>query len=420
MWRVGRCKPAVSSQAVPPSPAEEQEHPYSTLSGPQSRGQRNPETQGEWLEGQRCLRAAGGIQAHRALFQLPLITYVPLAPAVAMAEDSQPPSLATTAADPFPLHAAVEAADAGLLQALLAGKVHDLDAGRGEEQLTPLNLAAAGNSLELVRLLLAAGASSAATDAQQRTALHHAASGNSSAAIPSLVAAGCPAEAADCHGNTALHTAALEDAAATIAALLAAPGGSACLAVQNDHGHTPLTAAASGGQLGALYELLASAALVPGQLEACLAATSAAGRTPREEAEAAGQEAAVAILSDPQWTGRDAAPAAEGAAQEGGGAAEAAELFPGRALEKQPGPEGEMLLQAAQEGNLEALEAALAAGASPDCQGEAGATALRLAAEAGHLSVVRALLAAGASVGAADDRLETPLQAASRCALLGS
>jgi len=237
------------------------------------------------------------------------------------------PAVAPTPLDAF---GAVEAGDAGRLEALLDGGADPNEAGA--DGLTLVQRAAWAGRTDVAKLLVSKGADLFRRDplgmtpaarafaegrcevalllvpkeptpaaADGRTYLHHAADGGCAEQVNGLVALGAAVDAPDAAGLTALHVAALSGRDAVVATLLA-QGASA--ARTNPSGRTPLHLAALGGHAAAAKALLAKGA-DPN-------AKDASGRTPLHLAAASGDAETVSALlaakADPSFGGPDGTP----------------------------------------------------------------------------------------------------------------
>jgi len=119
--------------------------------------------------------------------------------------------------------------------------------------------AAAHADAEVVRALLAAGASPTTREESGATPLLAAVSSGFPATIPALLAAGCAIDATSDMGWTALHVATMNDDLAAVEALLAAR---ASVTIRDDNGYDPLMTAAESGRRVALELLLAHGARI--------------------------------------------------------------------------------------------------------------------------------------------------------------
>jgi 26S proteasome non-ATPase regulatory subunit 10 len=195
-------------------------------------------------------------------------------------------------------------------------------AARDADGRSLLHSAAAGGSLPLLELLVAAGAAGAvgAADDEGWTPLHSAISAGHEAAAALLLSLGAPADARTAQRRTPLHYAASRGRAPLVAALLAA---GADAGARDTGGAAPAHRAAAGGHVAPLRALLAAERAPP------VDARDAGGATALLLAAQAGHAPAAVLLVG---AGADVA-AADGegdtplaaAARHGGGLREALE-----------------------------------------------------------------------------------------------
>lgn len=238
-----------------------------------------------------------------------------------------------------PLHIAAELGGTPLIKALLeAGAAVEVAEGRGlrplhlacmkgqlenaqalieigadvrardDKRASPLHFAcmSSEHNLDLVRLLLSAGAEPDAINRSRLTPLHVAAQTDFAAAAGLLVASGASRDPRDEDGRTPLHDAAVAGHAKTAARLIAAGADVQCETKRHE---TPLHAAALVGAADIAAQLLGSGALCNAQAHW--------GWTPLHMAAQNGHEACVHILmehgavldalNDKQKTARDLA-----------------------------------------------------------------------------------------------------------------
>eukprot|EP00882_Tetradesmus_deserticola_P007866 GHRQ01008280.1.p1 GENE.GHRQ01008280.1~~GHRQ01008280.1.p1 ORF type:complete len:485 (+),score=219.30 GHRQ01008280.1:147-1457(+) len=133
-----------------------------------------------------------------------------------------------------PLHLAVELQDEECLEALLAGGANPSQPNK--DVTSALHAVAQRGPLRLLQLLLDHKADVHAADGQGTTPLHLAARCGSAQKVQCLLAAGAPHNAANSHGNTPLHLAAVNGHAKVVELLLAA---GADTSLPNKDGRTP-------------------------------------------------------------------------------------------------------------------------------------------------------------------------------------
>lgn len=207
-----------------------------------------------------------------------------------MTAASSPPRFATRERPLPPLHEAAWSSGVAAVQALLEGGADAVTTyGEGD---TALHWAAAAGDVASVGMLLAAGASVAATSVNRHgwsdggfVALHWAASGGDVATVRALLTAGTPVDALTDVRATALHCAAEAGQVAVIRALVDA---GASVEARTDYGETPMHCAAFSGAAAALETLLVAGASV--------GATSISGLTPLHMVGCGDDAAAVQIL----------------------------------------------------------------------------------------------------------------------------
>lgn len=147
--------------------------------------------------------------------------------------------------------------------------------GRDGRGRTVAMLAAAAGDGEALFLALSLGADGAATDADGWSAAHHAAAGGHAAALAALAATGAPLDLGAADGASPLLVACGRGRRAAVVELLAClPLGDAMAA--DERGRTPLAAAAAGGHLGVVSELL----LVGGLTQVWMAGVGGGGGGP--------------------------------------------------------------------------------------------------------------------------------------------
>jgi uncharacterized protein len=161
-------------------------------------------------------------------------------------------ALSVRAADNPSLMDAVKRADAGAVRALLAKKV-DVNAPAVDTS-TPLDWAVQANSLEIVNLLIDAGANVNAETRYKITPLSLACTNGNAAIIERLIKAGVDPNSTSEEGQTALMTAALNGKVDAIKMLLA--HGAKVNAVEPYKGQTALMWAAGEGNVDAAALLI--------------------------------------------------------------------------------------------------------------------------------------------------------------------
>ena len=167
--------------------------------------------------------------------------------------------LAGAALPPDPLVEAVKAGDEAAVRSVLAGGA-DPNAAQGDG-LSALHIAAQAGDVQIVELLLGAGADvHATTEIGEYTALHLAAGAAQAQVATRLVEAGADVGAATTStGVTPLHLAAKAlDGAEVVRVLIA--GGAPVDAVESAAGQTPLMFAAANGRADAVRVLLEAGA----------------------------------------------------------------------------------------------------------------------------------------------------------------
>lgn len=132
------------------------------------------------------------------------------------------PSAMCPADTTTPLKAAIDSEQPDVVQALLSGGAAVDQALYGHHNVTPLNYAAKAGNLQIVELLLKAGASVSATDDDGRTPLHLSIWSRHLEITKALIAAHASIEAKDNHGNTPLIYASASGKPALVEAIIAA------------------------------------------------------------------------------------------------------------------------------------------------------------------------------------------------------
>lgn len=249
---------------------------------------------------------------------------------------------------------------------LTAGAPPDTQDARGR---TALHVAALKGRLGVARSLVEARAAVNLADSHGRTALYWAASGGGGRAVAPLVAllsrSGADLDSRDRFGHSALDRAV---SCGEVAAVVALASAGAPVRVRDKHGSTPLHAAAQRGDAPVVTALLQADCVVEG-LEELSSVADQDGQTALLLAAAHGHESVVEVL-----------------------AAESSSVNRGDGSGRTP------LAAAAAAGHIAAVSALVraAAGVNLDAQDEDGCSALHLAALRGHNHVVDLLTSAGA------------------------
>ena len=149
-------------------------------------------------------------------------------------------SLLATPAFAGEIHSAAQMGDLATVRELLA-KDAWLANARDASGNSPLQWAARGGHLEVVRCLVEKGADVRAVDARSETALHEAAAADRGDVVDFLVEHGAPIDQADYRKHTSLHLAAMAGATEAVKALV---GHGAALEVRDEQGRTPLVVGA--------------------------------------------------------------------------------------------------------------------------------------------------------------------------------
>ena len=298
-------------------------------------------------------------------------------------------TLARAAALDSPLADAAMRGDVDAVGSLLdAGE--DVNAAHGDG-MTGLHWAARRGGLEMVEVLIGAGADpDAVTRLGEHTPLHVASTVGSAAVVDALLQAGADAHATTTTGATALHFAAAAGNRAAVAALLR--HGADPNAREPQWGQTPLMFAGAAGRADAITALLDSGA------DPRIAATvvDIAARNKADRADSRRRRDRVAALRERLVHGETADPAQPEprVAREPGAAPQPSA----------PRPSPQERDAAAQEVDLQEEPEPLGYADLVGTHG--GLTALLLAAREGHTDAVLALLDGGADinrVSAADD-----------------
>jgi ankyrin repeat protein len=229
------------------------------------------------------------------------------------------------------------------------------------EKDTALVKEARAGRVEVVRLLLAAGANVNAQNRYGSTALREAAMHGHVEAVRLLLAAKADVNMQNQNGDTALIEAARDGRVDIVQLLLAAK---ADVNAQSQWGHTALIYAARGGSVEVVQLLLAAGADVNAQDQNGWTALLVAAQNGRADV--------VRLL-----------------------------LAAGANVNLQSQNGATALIMAAANGHVELVQLLLAAGANVNLQSQNGGTALIMAAQNGHVEAVRLLLAAGAELPAA-------------------
>lgn len=309
-----------------------------------------------------------------------------------------------------PLHNAVLNQDAAALAALLSGSKETLDHGNNTVGgQTALHLAVAAARLDMVRLMLRAGANPRLGDNRGLTPLHLA---PSVLITQALLEAGADPNTTTQAQDTPLHLAALNNRLGVIKTLVAAGADTGLL---NQSGRTALD----------LAEEMAGAEVTTFLTSKTAAAHSASvdlapprAWTPGAEASPASPKQATAppteapaLLSPPAPTTSpkepDPAPPPDKTRPE-----KPAE----KTLPKMPDPanitQAQQLLEAVLAGDRQSVQELLEAGVSVSVRDDQGLTGVHLAASKGNLDMLKLLLEKGASVNTRDQYGITPLHLA--------
>lgn len=316
------------------------------------------------------------------------------------------------AAPDSPVADAAQRGDLELVRSLLTVGA-DVNAAQGDG-MTPLHWAALNDEVEMIGVLLYAGANTGSTTRLGAyTPLHVASRNGHAGAVAALLDGGSDANAAATTGVAALHFAAAAGSTEAIAALL--DGGADIDALEAANGQTPLIFAAAAGRIGAVNALIERGAdyEIASEVVDFKAWGEADGQDRRRRQElmtalrkAAGDDVAEAPRMDPPATQsqpRQPAQAhaedskkpaedeakAEDKAEDGDEDVEDVELTGGQPPADDEEPE---------EDTAAAEEPARPLGYNDLVGAQGGMTALHYAVRDGHTAIVAALLAAGADV----------------------
>ena len=254
---------------------------------------------------------------------------------------------------------------------------------------TPLYQASGQGYLEIVKLLLNAGA-----DIKVEGILYQAIKNGHLETLEFLLTAGADVNSKDYSGRTALHSATSKGRRVEILKLLLNAG--ADINIQEYNGITPLYLAASQGNLEVVKLLLDAGADVniPGR----------SGQTPLYRASGQGYVEIVKLLLDAKANVDtqqcDGETALYLAASQGNLEIVKLLLTAGANVNPKDYFGGKVLHIASSKGNLEIVKLLLDAKADVDIQNRLRETALYLAASRGNLEIVKLLLTAGANVNA--------------------
>ena len=294
-----------------------------------------------------------------------------------------------------PLSAAVDAPvadaamrqDADAVRTLIAGEA-DPDAAHGDG-MTGLHWAAHNGDVEVLRLLLAAGADvGARTRLGDHTPLHVASRSAQPAAVRELLAAGADANAVATTGATPLHFAASSGSAGAVAALL--DHGADADAREPVWGQTPLMFAAAEARAEAITLLLEGGA----DSELTGRVVDVADRNEADREESRLRRERVAALRGGQAVEQWAAPTSPASGEP------AATAAPVPAAVEPLSAEARAAMAAAEAAAIEAdlLEEPEPLGFADLVGTHGGLTALLLAARDGHVEAALALIEGGAAI----------------------
>ena len=246
------------------------------------------------------------------------------------------------------------------------------------EKYAALHVAASNGHLDVVRILLEAGASCDSDEGIRITPLHWAAEMGHLEVVSLLLQAGASSNAADAHGRTALCWAADNGHLEVVRTLLEA--GASCDQATTDNSEFPLLSAAAAGYLEIVrLWLRGHQAVVRLLLAARGDGADETRETPFHLAALNGHMELVHLL-----------------------------LEAGTSCNQATSQGTTALHCAAQNGHLEVVHVLLKAGAAYDHATVGGWTALHFAAWDGHLEVVRLLVEIGSACDATTHEGETP------------
>ncbi len=279
----------------------------------------------------------------------------------------------------------------------------DAGADPNSRSLEPLwIMATTGNRIDLVRVLLEAGANASMTFGDGSTVLMGAAQDGRTEMVRVLLAAGASVNAQAVDGSSALLAAAYGGHLETVRLLLQA--GSAVDARLMD-GSTVLMKTAQAGHTEVVRALAGAGAAVN--------ARAANGLTALIDASFAGHTEVVRVLlasrADPNLALTNRSTALMAASQKGHSEIVRLLLGAGAVVDARSDTGTTALLEAAYDGRAETVLLLLAAGADAKVSMTTGLTALMGAALGGHTEVARSLLDAGADPNAKDGRGWTAL-----------
>lgn len=304
-----------------------------------------------------------------------------------------------------PLHEAAERGDSTAVSRLLLDKNLDVNekAGGHRAYRTALHRAAGYGHLEVVRLLLKAGADPMKCSSVHRTPLHEACIGGHKHVVKELLKYVADINVVDSNGQTSAHLAAYHGEAECLKVLIA-KGSS--MALEDKQGRSPAHLAAMKNHPMALR------CLIENDVE--VNCVDDQGRTPAHYAASAGGLDALKVLAhnDVDVNSKDTVgfvPAHHAAANNN---CSCLVFLLGSGLAKMEVRDrsGKSLLHvAAQHGATECVHWLLEHRAGPNIRDGSGATPAHLAASGAHLQCLSCLIKHGTDIDAQDARADTPL-----------
>jgi cytohesin len=274
---------------------------------------------------------------------------------------------------------------------LAASAAVDITAPFPKDGITPLGLAAMRGHLEVVGILLQAGADPLARDDDQWTPLHLAASHGHVAVVAHLLDVGVDCQIPGQLGASPLHLACQFDN--VDAAQILIDRGAAPNLKSTTNGITPLHVAAEQGSLAATHLLIHRGARVDEPENDDL-------WTPLHFASQSGHthvvQALLAAGADPSAQGAEGVQPLHMASQERHHATAAALITAGAEVQPLDARQAAPLHGAAERGDSKMVNLLLDAGADPNIAGPSGITPLHIACQCCHLEVAMALLQRGA------------------------